>query len=214
MGQALSATYTLNNGSGPDTTGISDSLGNIFRGSTAFGASLGGAAGGTSAGAGVIGVGFFTTEDSSLATLTGSALVSAFTQFGGLGTFSNGGPAGNRGVFTLGQPQFTVEDSVFAGQNMYLLVGNGTTFENSTEFLVVKNTKTFAVADDDVATDINVTFNAGNSTLLFGSVAGDVRTTNTDGTATPGWSTAVPVPEPSAALLGLLGAVGLIRRRR
>mgnify|MGYP003576667777 CR=1 FL=1 len=215
-GQAYSATYTFNNGSGAATNGIADSLGRAFRGLTNPGDALGGTNGGISGGGGVVAVGFFSTDNLSEVT-SGSSLLALFTAFptsATTGAFTQGGGAGPRGVFSLGAPASQVAGSEFLGKNMYLLVGNGTTLANSTEFLVVKNTKTFDAADDGVATGVTVTFNAANSTVLLGSVLNDVRTTNGDTSVTPGWGTIVPIPEPSAALLGLLGAIGLIRRRR
>jgi len=210
---SFAATYTINNGSTTTASGIGTSDGSIFRNSTTVGSALGGTNGGISAGPGVIGLGIFSTE--SLSGLTASQLVASFTQFGSLGTFSAGGPTGARGVFSIGMPNVTIGgNATFENKNMFLFVGNGTTFANSTEFLVLKNTKTFVAGDDAVPTGVTVSFTTSNSTLLFGANAANIFTTSTDTSITPGWTTVAPVPEPSVALLGVLGLFGLIRRRR
>jgi hypothetical protein len=84
------------------------------------------------------------------------------------------------------------------------------------------NDWTFPIADVAGALTFNSTDNGGASTLW------QVNTANTSGVATGGFMTtsagAVPsaasftiggvIPEPSTALLGAIGALGLLRRRR
>ena len=214
LGQAFAASYTFNNGSGANASGIMDTQGRTFRNGTAVGDAFTGANGGISAGAGVVAVGVFSTDD--LSGVTSSAqLLSLFTNFGDITSpFASAGPSGARSVIALSSPQIAITGNAsFANENMYLFVGNGTTLANSTEFLIVKSNLTFNPADDESSTAIDIAFRPETSTVLFGSVVGDVKTSNADATTTAGWQLAV-VPEPSAALLGLLGAVGLIRRRR
>jgi hypothetical protein len=95
-----------------------------------------------------------------------------------------------------------------------VVVGNGTTLAESTEFVVLKTTFTFNPAQDAVPTPETLVITRANTTTLIGTEVDDVRTTNTDSTVTPGWATAALIPEPSTALLGLIGALGLLRRRR
>lgn len=212
-GSSFAATYTINNGSGATATGIADSSGNVFRGSTVAGTALGGTNGGTSAGPGVVGIGIFSTE--TLSSFTGSQLIASFTLFGTTGAFSASGPTGARGQFSLGEPAITIAgNSTFSGKNMFLFVGNGATYQTSSQFLVLKNTKTFDIADDAVPTGVTVTFTDTNSTRLFGSALADLRTTSTDTTTNPGFAAIAPVPEPSVALVGAIGALSLLRRRR
>jgi MYXO-CTERM domain-containing protein len=207
------ATYVYNNGSSSSANGITDSLGKAFRSGTTVGQAMtasGTYGNWTSAGPGVLNVGFFTTDN--LSVLSKTALVAAFTPFGAAGTFG-AGPSGQRGTFSLSPAAVTITDSVFSGKNMYFFAGNGSSFDNSTDFLVLKSSTLWANANDAVPTATTIGFAPGNTTLLLGTSVANVPTTNTDSTTTAGWQMVV-VPEPSAALLGALGALGLLRRRR
>ena len=212
LGSSNAALITLNNGAGATASGIQTTTGTTFRSGTAVGDAFA-TGGGTSAGPGVVAFGFFTTD--SLSAISSPAnLVSLFVQFGNAGTFAAASATGNRSVFSSAQNQ-TVGGTQFADKFVYLFVGNGSTFANSTEFLVVKHgTLTFGSVSDATPTPTLFTIRPDNSSALFGSEGAIVQTANTDGSLTPGWTMAVPVPEPSAALLGLLGIAGLIRRRR
>lgn len=165
---------------------------------------------------GVYTFGYFNITDTAITgAATLSTLVNAFVQFGTVtDTFNSGGaPTNQRGLFAHSQTA-TVTGSSFSGKNIYLLVGNGTTFGNSTEMLVLKNSALFTDAQDAVPTAQNITFSTSTSTLLFGVNLADVKTTGTDTSVTAGWGTAVPVPEASTSLLGAIGALALLRRRR
>jgi hypothetical protein len=207
------ASYRINSGSGVDANGITNSADQAFRSGTILGASLGGANGGLSGGPGVIAVGTFST-DSFDGVSSPASLISLFTNLGSAtSTFGSAGPTSNRGLYSL-SVSTPIGGSSFAGKNLYLFAGNGATFATSTEFLILKSSSTLSAADDDVATGIDLTFRPSNSTLLLGNNEANVFTTGADTTTTPGWSTAVLVPEPSSILLGAVGALGLLRRRR
>jgi len=213
-GFAFSASYTLNGGTGATASGIQDTLGRTFRSGTTAGSAFA-TGGGTSGGPGVVAFGIFSTEDFSSFT-SANDFVAAFTVYGPTNTFAAAGTTGNRSVFSLAGTNIPITSTSFAGKNQYLFAGNGTTFANSTEFLVVKSTFLFNASDDSVATPIIQTVRPSNSSVLFGSVVTNVQTANTDTSTTEGWqmSAITPVPEPSAALLGAVGALGLLRRRR
>jgi hypothetical protein len=212
LGSSHAALITLNNGAGNTASGIRTTTGGTFRSGTTAGDAFT-TGGGTSAGPGVVAIGFFTTD--SLSTVNSPAsLISLFVQFGNAGTFAAAGATGSRSVFSSAQ-NVTVGGTQFADKFIYLFAGNGTTFANSTEFLVVKHdTVTFGSVSDANPAPTAFTLRPDVSTALFGSEGAIVQTANTDGSATVGWTMAAPVPEPSAALLGLLGIAGLIRRRR
>lgn len=203
------ALYTLSSGVSSSASGIVDSQGRAFRGGTSVGAAFTGAAGGTSAGPGVIGFGIFSTDN--LSAFSTTQLLSAFTGFGLPVAFNVAGTTGNRSVYSSAQSQ-AVLGSPFAGKPVYIFAGNGTTYGNSTEFLIVKaSTLTFNAADDNVPTPNSYVITPDNSSVLFGSIVNDVKTSSSDTSVNPGWQM---VPEPSAAILGTLGALVLLRRRR
>ena len=198
------ALYTLTNGSSATSNGIGNSTGTPEVYGTPFNT--------TSA---FLAVGYFNVADSSLATLSGTSLVAAFQNWGASGNFTATGAFGNKGTVSYAAPAKTVGTGAFAGQNMYVLVGNSAGIGTAaTQYLVLKTTFQFLASDDSNPSPITKTFNAANSTLLVGANVSDVRTTTADSSATAGWRTVTPVPEPSAALLGAIGALGLLRRRR
>jgi len=216
---ANAALYTLNNGTGSTAAGVETSTGTTFRSGTTAGTAFAGTNAGTSAGAGVIAFGYFTSEDFA-GVSTPSSLVNLFVQFGAVNTFGGASTGGNRSVFSTAQNQtITTSPATFAGKNVFFFAGNGLTFSSSTEFLVVKmDTQQFLAADDaaNATTPKTITINPGNSTTLIGSEIANVWTTNSDATTTAGWrmSSLNVVPETSTSLLGALGALALLRRRR
>lgn len=213
-GVAQAASYAINNGSGATASGIINSAGQAFRAGTAIGDAFSGASAGFSAGPGILAVGIFSTDDFS--TLTSPQdFVAAFTNFGNItNTFAAAGATGNRGVFSITHNNVPVSGTVFANQNMYLFAGNGLTLADSTEFLVFKSNNKFLPGDDDIPTATTYTFRPDQGLTLWGKVVEDNKTANTDNSVTAGWQMAPPVPEPSAALLGALGLLACLRRRR
>jgi hypothetical protein len=99
-------------------------------------------------------------------------------------------------------------NSVFAG-NVYTVIGNAATLGDSSQFLVFKHSTTFS---PDPATSGPAFLKAGQGTLILGQFG--FFTANIGQGVVPAFSTVPLIPEPSAALLSLLGAVGLLRRRR
>ncbi len=202
------ASYTLQTGSAATSNGFANSAGVAFQNSASV----------SFAGPGIVGFGIFTISDAQIQSTTDStALIAAFTGFGSsaTGTFTAPGLTANRGTFSRNSVG-TVGASSFNDAFMYVFVGNGTTYANSTEFAILKTAFKFLSTDDPTPTPIVNTITTANTTLLVGSAATDIRTTGTDASVTPGWKTAslVVIPEPSAALLGAMGALGLLRRRR
>ena len=208
------AVYVFDNGSGADANGIVDLNGRAFRANTTVnqqftGASLNG--NWFSAGPGVVSVGIFSTD--SLSNLNQTQLISSFTNTFASGTFAQGA-GGQRGTFSLTPSNIIIQNSVFQNKNIYLFAGNGSTFENSTQFLVLKHSSQFLAADDNSPTPIDIIFQPGNTTLLLGTTVTNVPTTNSDASTNAGWAMVTPVPETSTTLLGALGALAMLRRRR
>lgn len=209
---AVAATYTFNNGAGATASGIQTVEGWTFRSDVPAGTAFA-TGGGTSAGPGVFAVGVFTSDDLSGVT-SPAQLVSLFVNFGGnVGTSAVGGPVGARSIFSV-SGSAPVGGTQFDNRNIYFVAGNGTTLAGSDQFVVFKSNSLFLAAQDDVATAQNITFRPDQGETLFGSVVPNVQTTNSDTSTTAGWEMAIPIPEPSTALLGLIGALGLLRRRR
>lgn len=207
------AVYAFSNGASTTASGVQTMEGYVFQNGSTSGKAFA-SGGGISAGPGVVAVGIFSSDDFA-GIADSSQLVSMFTNFGGAtNSYANAGPLGLRSVMSLSSPSVLVAGSEFAGKNMYFFSGNGTTLQNSTQFLVFKSATLFQVADDSSPTAIGVVFRPGSGTTLFGSEVASVKTTNTDASATAGWQMATAIPEPSALLLGALGALGFLRRRR
>ena len=184
------ASYFFNNGASSSASGIADVMGHTFSNSTPAGSAFP-SGGGISAGPGVVGIGIFSTDN--LEGLDSQSLIADFTSLTGLtNAFAAAGPLGNRGMFSYIAVSIPIAGTVFENQNMYLFAGNGTTF--STEIL-------------------RPTGGTAETTLLLGTNVPNVQTLNTDASITPGWAL-VTVPESSTALLGALGALALLRRRR
>ncbi len=209
---SFGALYTLNNGTSTTASGIQTTTERTFRGSTTDGTAFTGTNLGTSAGPGILAIGIFSTDD--LSTMTSAAnLLAAFTQFGAAGAFAGASTTGQRSIFSL-PTSGTVSGTSFSGKNIYLIAGYGNTLAGSTEFLVLKTTTLFTDAQDLLPTALTLTVRPdATTTTLFGSTNTNVWTTNSDAVTTAGWTMAA-VPEPSAALLGAFGVLGLLRRRR
>lgn len=163
--------------------------------------------------AGIVAFGIFFATDAELRAADSlTNLVSAFKIFGTSGAFNQPGPTGYRGVFVR-NTSATVTGTPFAGQNIYAFVGNGTTFANSTELAIIKSASMFEASQDAIPTAKSVILSMATSTLIFGVMLENVKTTNNDASTTPGWGMA-GVPETSTALLGALGSLVFLRRRR
>jgi MYXO-CTERM domain-containing protein len=195
LGTSGAATYTITNGSGSSAFGIGDSSGDGFVGIE-----------------GVAALGVYSSTD--FATFTAQDFIANFTVFGvpTQTNFREAGIFGNNGTFEY-SPAGLAANAPYVNQAMLVLVGNAATFALATEFLVLDLGRNFLAADDQVATPQTVAI-TGSTVVLFGSTIPNMPTFNNDTTINQGFLTAAPIPEPSAALLGALGALALLRRRR
>ena len=100
------------------------------------------------------------------------------------------------------------------GKLIHLFVGNGTTVENSTSYVILSGSAAFPT-DVTVATGVTFLATVGsNLTLVDSSNANWFPALTLGGEAGNGYIQFGLIPEPSAALLGAIGALGLLRRRR
>lgn len=95
------------------------------------------------------------------------------------------------------------------GRTLYSFVGNNTTLGTSNAFGLVS----IGPILDDVPNERTYIANATNKTVLIGTKS-TVVVADAGIAGTYNSLRLVAVPEPSAALLGMLGALGLLRRRR
>ena len=150
-------------------------------------------------------VGSFLTTVPDFASADAASIFSLFTQNGSSATFTAPGiinkTIGDAATSTDGSDQFT-------GNPYYILIGNAATLAASTEFIIFQG-PAWAQEIEGVGGATNTTLSAGN--LVRGELTTNVSLSSPFNNFTNGVTF---VPEPSAALLGLLGAVGLIRRRR
>lgn len=159
-------------------------------------------------GAGSIQLGYFSTLiDGNLATSSASALMDDFEIYGSdTAVF---GKSGLSGFFAISANTGTKDfNSLFVGKNIYLLAFN----TGSTQALIYKFSQTFQADPLDPTPPSSqtpaFTLNAGNYIL------GTNNSTLTGAVPVGAARMAALVPEPSAALLGALGVLGLLRRRR
>lgn len=189
-GSSLATTVIVTNNRGPTATReIVDSVGTLVAGFGAFGV------------------------------LNEGGITGASTTFAGLGFQQFGLGGGGVTTSTAGQFSFTGDigpaapnAATFLNKNIYLVVGfGGSDLATSTELFIYKFNQSFG--DLNSPTPITQTLTAAGSegSTLLGTEVGN------PGTTASGRYRSTPitaVPEPSVALLGLLGVLGLVRRRR
>jgi MYXO-CTERM domain-containing protein len=147
-------------------------------------------------------------------------LLGSFVAFNNNQTNFGATTLGNNGTITMGNGDLDVggAGSAFDGKSIYMVfanVINRASVTALTEILVLKhNTETFDPSDD-VPAQKSVTFDNSSATMLIGGYNNyQFKTRTSDTTTGPAWNTVSAIPEPSAALLGAIGALGLLRRRR
>lgn len=166
---------------------------------------------------GTVLIGTFSTP-AGLGTTTGPISLANYgwTQFGSAAFSSSASYPGVFGAFggtgvTGTLP--TTATGALVGNNIYAVVGNAA----GTDFIVWNSGLNFA-AEDAVLGGAAVGFQTRNATLVRGIVDpnGNNGITGAALSARNGQAAVTfgVVPEPSAALLGAIGALGLLRRRR
>lgn len=165
----------------------------------------------------VTSTGLLTTGFGAFGVIDESGILGISTTYDGLGFIQYGLGGGAVTTSTSGQFSFTDNINIgqpagaaFNGKNIYLLVGfGGTNLATSTEMFIYKFGTTFGTEDSGIPITMTLSSSAGQT--LLGTEVGNPSTT-ASGRYNAALITAVP--EPSAALLGAIGALGLLRRRR
>lgn len=209
------AVYSITNSIGDSTVGITQADGKPAGSATVKGFN-------TTQGFGMFGYFKTLSDPQIMLASTVTDLVADFSSFNTNASAFGATTLGNNGTITMGNADLDVgvagAGAAFNGKSLYMVfanVANSTLLTQTTQFLILKHlTETFDPTDDVPAVK-NVTFSAADTALLVGQVGTySFKTRTSDTTAGPAWNTAVLVPESSTALLGALGAIGLLRRRR
>ncbi len=177
-------------------------------------------------GGGVISVGYFSTL-TSFAASDASAIAADWNQLGVSGTFGVSlGSYNLDGLFSVGPGAAIITGSTnndFIGENIQVVIGNGSGIANSTQLLILESSTLFAA---DPGGDFGLDLQTGAGlTALFGSNSFDasgiayfqdpgVNGGNPALGASNSYQLSTVIPEPSAALIGGFGALLLLRRRR
>ena len=147
--------------------------------------------------------------------LTESGISGISTTWDSLAFQTWGTASGTVSVLTSGQFSYAANvnpfGTNFSGRNIYLAVGfGGTSLATSTEMFIYRFDTTFGTVDSGLPIAL-VLGNGNIGTTLLGTESGSPETVASGRFRT---TAITAVPEPSAALLGAIGALGLLRRRR
>jgi len=173
--------------------------------------------GGVALSSGIVSAGYFNTlSGSGITSASYAALVADFTALTSDDFVQYSSSISSNSQPIAGVTGDFVDLGTYSGSNrtLYVLVGNGSTFGNSTQFALLNSNQTLIA--DSSSPDTNDFF-FRDTTVLKGTVGTGSFNGSTVGLSNPQSATTlqlVAVPEPAAALLGAVGMVGLLRRRR
>lgn len=145
-----------------------------------------------------------------------AGLIADFQAFGASTKFGAGFDIA--GLYSLAPSAGILAGDSKIGKNVYVVIGNGATLASSTEVAIYKDNDAFAADAPLFSAKAYPTDLADNAAIDAAFVVGNLGAAQVNiagvGSFNPIQLTAVgAIPEPSVALLGLMG-VGLIRRRR
>lgn len=158
-------------------------------------------------GGGMVAIGSFADESGIAGASSVDGLLSAFTQFGDAVSVAGVGTVAGLYANSISA---SVSGGGFTDQSVFTVIGNGGSLASSSNFLVFKHDGVFPADADNPTATLNAIVGEGQGELLLGgSGTGDFN-----GNAIDTYTLGVVVPEPSSALLGLLGLSFLAFRRR
>ena len=168
---------------------------------------------------GSLSVGYFTGNNFNFSGATPSSIISAFQLAGTSNTFYEAGLF-NTSVTT----SIAYLDSTFVGNNIYVIAGDASTLASSTTIAVFAGATTAGGSTQAVFPAVPANGLAAASALstttsrvVFGTIIDSAYFTEPTGSFRGTFPQGVELwimPEASTALLGALGALGLLRRRR
>lgn len=164
-------------------------------------------------GGGFVAVGYFAeiSDTDITSAITSADLATSFRLYGTSGVVGFGGFGGVYDIEVDGGR--LAASSEFVNQSIYTIVGNGSNISNSTEFIIYKSGELFqADISDPTPKSVSVVLGVDGSYLLGGPTGGIVQIGGFDFPEIR--ATVVAIPEPSGILLGVIGTLGLLRRRR
>lgn len=107
----------------------------------------------------------------------------------------------------------TATDTTFNSAMLYILVGNGATKAASTAFAILQGTPSFSFAAN-VGVAGSTTYTLANATSFQPLTGAGTEIDNVTGADGVQLRSLVAIPEPTAAALGAVGVLCLLRRRR
>lgn len=199
VSHASAATYYINNVVAGDVTDV------LYQNSAG--------SGGTLLDGGIVSLGYFAAGIPSTSINDIQSIISSFTSVTSMlsGSYSVDLDATLAGYAqgSIFQGATITAGNPLLGKGVYLFVGNASTLATSNAWAM----KLVGTIADDLPQEQQYTGDPA-----FGSIVGNIGVASTytgnSGAATGTFNTLQLVPEPSAALLGAIGALGLLRRRR
>jgi len=178
----------------------------------------------TGASGGIVTAGYFRTySDAQVANLAMdltnlAALINDFEVVAS-GTLDGafGGLLVGSGLYDFSAGSLTFPNSTRAGSGLYTFAGNNSSLATSNQVLLWDHTAIIDPEDSIASPDSNALLLAEDGSILIGGgfVSIDVDFGPLGGPVTPISAVQLQlIPEPSAFILGAIGALGLLRRRR
>jgi MYXO-CTERM domain-containing protein len=171
---------------------------------------------GTLSSGGIVAMGYFTgTPSGDLALI--NTTIADFTI---LASALTGSYSGNLGgsfdgyVDTVVQGAAIVAPNALIGKSLYAFVGNASTLSSSTQWALVQVAAGMFDESEDESTYVFQPYGISPIIGTIGSYIGNASGLASSSESYTTLKLVSAVPEPTAALLGSLGALGLLRRRR
>ena len=138
-----------------------------------------------------------------------ASFLSAVNSFALFGSALSPVPTATTAGLIIGS--ITATDTAFNSSPLYMLIGNGSTKANSTEFAIIQGTSPAWTFAANVALAGSTTYTLANASQF--AVVGVAGTEIDNATGFDGLQLRA-IPEPSTIFFGIFGVMGFLRRRR